>query len=376
MPYARPQLRDLQTQVANDIANALPGSDPLLRFSNLSVMGAVQAYLANAHFGYLDWIAKQAVPYTAEGEFMEAWAALKGVTRKAASSAAGAVTFPAIAGSVIPAGTLVVRGDGREFATTAEVTTPSGGTVVVQAQAVADATGQTGAWGNTDLGVAMTLGTAIVGVQSGGAVTTAFTGGADVEDDASLRTRMLAAWRRVPQGGAKWDYVTWALAVPGVTRAWCLPNALGSGTVSVYTMFDEAEAEHGGFPQGTDGVASDEPRDTPATGDQLTVANALSPLRPVTALVYSVAPLPQTVNFTITGLSGASAAVKARVAAAIAGVFFLAGTPEGGTVAMSLIESAVAAIAGTQGYVITVPAGNISVALGHLPVLGTITWAA
>ena len=85
---------------------------------------------------------------------------------------------------------------------------------------------------------------------------------------------------------AEMDYATWAISVPGVTRAWCLRNGYGAGTVVVYIMLDAAQAGHDGFPVGQDGVATDEPRGVPAVGDQLTVANALYPLQPVTALVY------------------------------------------------------------------------------------------
>ncbi|MCU4119289.1 baseplate J/gp47 family protein [Variovorax sp. N23] len=373
MPYARPTLSELQSQVANDISSSLPGSDALLRFSNLGITGKAQANLTHLHYGYLDWIAKQAVPYTAEGEFLEAWAALKDVFRKSASVASGVVSFPATSGTV-PSGTSIIRGDGQAFVSTADATA-SAGTVLVPASAVADPTGQTGAVGNTDVGTAMTLGQAIAGVQSNGTVTTAFTGGADIEDDDSLRSRMLTAYRSPAQGGAVGDYIQWALEVPGVTRAWCNPNGAGAGTVVVYTMWDQAEAVHGGFPQGTDGVATDEPRAAAATGDQLIVADHIFPLRPATALVFSVAPIASPNNFTITGLSGASLATRALVEAAITGVFYLYGTATGGTVALSLIESAIAAISGTQGFVITTPSGNIATTLGHLPTLGTVSYA-
>src|SRR4051812_2127816 len=112
MPFVRPTLSDLDNQVAQDIAAALPGSDPLLRFSNLKITGKAQARLANLHFGYLDWIARQTNPFTAEGEYLEAWAALKGVYRKLATSASGVVNFPGTPGLIIPAGAGVVRGDG------------------------------------------------------------------------------------------------------------------------------------------------------------------------------------------------------------------------------------------------------------------------
>ncbi|MGJ7611161.1 MULTISPECIES: baseplate J/gp47 family protein [unclassified Variovorax] len=374
MPYSRPKLSELKNLVARDIESSLPGSDALLRFSNIGSTGKAQANLSHLHYGYLDWIAQQAVPWTAEDEFLEAWAGLKGVMRKATGQAGGSAKFPGDVGKLLPVGTPLIRGDGQTYTTNANATVDGTGFVTVAATAVADPAGLVGAAGNCASGVVLTLGVAIAGIQSGGVASTAFTGGADVEQDDSLRTRMLEAYQKPPQGGSRDDYIKWAKAVPGVTRAWCKPLGFGDGTVVVYTMFDQAEAAFGGFPQGTNGVATGEPRAAAATGDQLIVANAIYPLQPVTALVYSCAATAFPVNFTITGLTGASLVTRALIAAAIDGVFFLEGTPTGGTVALSLIESAIAAISGTKGFVITVPTGNIATALGFLPVRGTISY--
>jgi uncharacterized phage protein gp47/JayE len=378
MPYARPKLSDLKTQVAQDIAAGLVGSDPLLRFSNLNITGTAQANLANLHFGYLDWIALQAVPFTSSGEFLRGWAALKNVFQEPAIQAGsvtpGQVTFTGVAGTDVPLGTPLVRGDGVGYTTTADAVVV-GTTVVVSAIANADPTGQTGAFGNCPTGTVITLGTAIPGIQSNGTVTTAFQNGADIETDDSLMSRMLLAYQNTPQGGATNDYVEWALAVNGVTRAWCNGNGFGAGTVVVYVMLDSTESAHNGFPQGVSGVATAETRGTPtATGDQLAVANYIYPLQPVTALVYVYAPTAAAQNFTISGISTASTATKAAIAAAIAGVFVQYGTPLGGTVSLSLIESAIAAISGTTGFVITVPAGNITTTIGFLPTVGTISY--
>lgn len=377
MPFARPTLSDLQQQVSQDLSSSVLGSGSYLRFSNLGITGKAQAGLAHLHYGYLDWISKQAVPYTATGEFLEAWAALKGVTRKPAAQAGaathGQVTFTGADGVVIPSGTPLVRADGVEYTSIGDAMVSSG-SVAVLAMANPDASGTLGAFGNCDTGTSMSLGTAIAGIQSTGTVSVAFTGGADLETDDALRSRMLQAYQQVPQGGAIADYERWASQVPGVTRAWCSPNIFGAGTVVVYTMWDSAESAHNGFPQGSDGVSSHDARATAATGDQLLVADAIWPLQPVTALVYSVAPAPQTVNFTISGIASASSTTKALIKAAIDGVFFLNGTPKGGTIALSLIESAIAAIAGTTGFVITSPSGNITMTAGDLPVTGTITY--
>lgn len=379
MPFARPTLTDLRNQTAADIAASLPGADGLLRFSNLGVLAQIVAAAANGHYGYLDWIARMGVPFTAEDEYLEGWSALKGVTRKAATSAKGSARFTGTNGRVVPAGTSVVRSDGVMLTTdiAGEVET---GTVTIPATAV-----DPGLAGNCAVGVSMSLGVAIDGVSATGVAATAFSGGADVEDNAALRSRMLAAYASPPQGGSESDYVEWALSEPGVTRAWVQRGTMGPGTVVVLFMMDEVQAEHDGFPQGTDGVATLETRDATAAGDQLALADALFPLQSVTALVYAAAPRPNLVDFTIAGLPGAGDALKDAIAAAIVSALQASARP-GGTTNLSAIESAVAAVSGSAGFVITdvdaehgtvVPgdAGNIVSDPGYLPILGEVTWS-
>ncbi|WP_429497010.1 baseplate J/gp47 family protein [Robbsia andropogonis] len=386
MPYSRPTLTDLKAQVASDISTNLSGSDPLLRFSSLNVLGRALAGLAQSQYGYTDWVALQSNPSTATDEYLEMWAALKNVYREAATQAgastAGQITFPATAGSssTIPIGTAINRGDGVGYTTTS-LGTVVNSTVTVDAVANADTTGLTGAFGNCAVGTVMTLGSSISGINSTGAVSVAFTGGADIEKDDSLRSRMLYAYQNPPQGGAAADYVTWPKEVNGVTRAWCNPVGFGAGTVVVYVMLDSSESANGGFPVGSDGVATNEARGTTASGDQLTVANYLYSLRSATALVYVVSPISTPVDFVISGSSGFDSATRALISAAISGVFVLYGSPlsttagKNGLINLSYIESAIAAISGTAGFVITTPTGNIQGTTGQLPVLGNITWA-
>ncbi|MET3132228.1 putative phage protein gp47/JayE [Oxalobacteraceae bacterium GrIS 1.11] len=370
MPYTRPTLTMLRDQVAQDIASALPGADALLRFSNLNIAGVAQANLANLHYGYLDWIARQATPFTATDEFLEGWAALKGVYRKSAASATGAVTFAGANGARIPAGSSLVRGDGVTGATLMDAIV-AGGAATVAVAIDADPAGAGGAFGNTLAGVVMTLGQAIAGVQANGVVSAAFTGGADIENDDALRSRMLLAYQNTPQGGDRADYEGWAKSVPGVTRAWCAPNSFGAGTVVVYVMFDVGNAAANGFPQGTDGVAGLEPRAMAAAGDQLAVADAILPLQPVTALVYVVAPVAAPINFTISGIAPAR---RGAVQGAIADVFFRNGAAIGGSIPIAFIWSAIAGVSGVSDFVISTPAADIANAPGTLPVVGIITY--
>jgi uncharacterized phage protein gp47/JayE len=372
MPFIRPTLTELRQQVAQDIASALPGTDPLLRFSNLNTMGTAQAGLANLHYGYLDWIARQAVPFTATDEFLEGWAGLIGITRIPATSAAGQVTFNGAAGATIPVGTSMVRGDGKTCTVTVASVVGIGGTATVTATADADPSGATGAFGNCAAGTTMTLAQAIAGVQSSGTVSVAFFGGADLETDDSLRTRMLSAYQNQPQGGAASDYVRWALQVPGVTRAWAAANGFGAGTVVVYVMLDSVRADQGGFPQGVNGVAAEETRGAAAAGDQLLVADYILPLQPATALVYAVSPIANPVPFTIQGIP---ASVQSAIPDAINGVFQDDGAP-GGTIPLAKVWSAIAAVSGAGDFVIVSPAADIANGPGRLPTVGTITFTA
>jgi uncharacterized phage protein gp47/JayE len=377
MPFPRPTISQLQTQAAQDIAAALPGSDPLLRFSNLGILGTALAGLTYLLYGYIDWVGQQSTPVTSTGEFLESWAAVKGVYRLPAASATGSVqghmgTGP---GVVIPEGTTLVRGDGQKFVTTAAITTSTSSPFTIPVKGVPDPSGLVGAIQNTPAGSILSFGVPFAGVPSSVTVFDALTGGADLETDESLRDRMLRAYRNPGHGGSLADYQQWTLEVPGVTRVWVAPNGYGPGSVVVYPMFDHAEAAHGGFPQGTNGVATSETRGVQATGDLLAVADYIMPLQPVTALVYVVAAVPQPINLTITGLSAASPTVKAAVQANLAAVIAEQGSALGCTISVLSLEGAISNVPGTSAGVLTTPAASIVVPVGHLPTMGTVTWA-
>lgn len=392
MPFQRKTLTTLISEVAADIASALQGADAMLRFTVLKVVGKVQAAMNNGQYGYLDWIAKQAVPFTSTDEYLQGWAALKDVYLKEPTAAILQVAFTGTPGKPLNAASSVVRGDGATYTTNTTVTADGTGAISVAVTATS-----TGSTGNADDGTVMTLGMPADGIQSNGVVTATVSSGSDIEQNDELRTRMLSAWQNTPQGGDANDYLEWALAVPGVTRAWVAPNGFGGGTVVIYTMFDTAEVAHNGFPQGTNGVSQFDkgpggvPRGTIATGDQLVVADTIVSEQPVTALIWSVSAIANSLTFTITGTSSWSTAIRAAVQSAIADVLFREGDPRAGTVERSDIEGAINSVAGTSGYVISlvqgvvvvggVPttttfAGNITSGFGQLPILAGVNFNA
>lgn len=388
MPYARPTLSDLRTRIWSDITGAASGIVMLLQKAVLRVLGTVFAGAVSGLYGYLDWIANQAVPFTSEDEYLAAWGALKNVYLEAAVPTELQVGFTNCApGAAVDENVSITRQDNTQYLTVGNATVAADGTVTLTVQAVI-----AGSAANCSVGVQLSLGQSVDGMQSTGTVTAIVTEGADVETQDSFRGRVIDAFQEPAQGGDANDYVTWARAVAGVTRAWCTPNGFGAGTVVVYFMMDEAEASNGGFPQGADGVSqydqgpNGQPRGVIATGDQLEVADALIDEQPVTALVYLCSPIKNAIGFTISGLSAAGSTTQSAVESELSDLFYRNGVPKG-TINWSDITAAVSSVTGTSGYLITAvtstvsgtttdlaPNANLVMSAGELPVLGTVNF--
>ncbi|GAN91776.1 bacteriophage protein gp47 [Gluconobacter frateurii M-2] len=371
MAFSRPTLTDLRQQALQDVQNGgIAGVTAVLRFSVLYVLAMALAGLAHLHYGYLDWISKQAVPWTATGVFLESWGALKNVSRKPAAAASGSVTFAVSGATVVPAGTQIKLTGGLTAVSTSDSVTNGASTVALcQIQ-------ETGASGNIAAGANATLASPVPGVQTVGTVTVAFTGGADQEDDDDLRDRIMDAFAEGGETGNEANYIKWAKAVPGVTRAWVNPLGFGAGSVVVYIMLDKANASYGGFPQGTDGGSSTESRYTEATGDQLMVANALIPQRNVTALVIVCSPIAQPVDFVVSSLGGENTEEnQAAITNALTDMFRRLSGP-GATLYPNQWNEAVAAI-GLSQFNISTPATAVTGnSVGAMPVLGVIDFVA
>lgn len=368
MPFARPTLTALRNQALQDVTTSgVPGLNGLLRNSVLRAMTWVMAGLAYSVYGYIDWVAREGVPFTATDEYLEAWAALIGIYRKDSTPAAGTARFTGQPGLVVPAGAGLRRQDGTPYTATAEVSADLTGTVLVPIAAAVN-----GAATDCDDGTLINLDPPIVGINAGGVTVGPTTGGSDQESTESLRTRMLSQYRAPGQGGSENDYVAWALEVPGVTRAWVQPNGAGAGTVIVRPMLDDVQAAHGGFPQGTDGTATEETRDTHATGDQLLVADHIWPNQPVTALVYVAAPVPHPINVTLLALDPNTADTRAQIVAAINDMYLIR-AELGGTIYPSDLYEAISATPSIVHFTMSAPTLPVTVAAGELPIMGTLT---
>lgn len=349
--FSRPALAELINRTLADTASRLTAEE-LLRRSDAEVLARVMAGAAHGLYGYLDYLSRQILPDTSDTDWLERHASLWLQSgRNPAAAATGNVTFAGSTGAVVPVGTQLVTAGGLVFETTAEATLVAGA-ATVSAVAV-----EAGASGNLLAGVGLTLVSPVIGVQSAAVVAVGgLTGGADVEDDESLRARVVARIQQPPHGGARFDYVAWALEVPGVTRVWTNPLELGAGTVTVRFVRD------------------DDASPIPDAGEVATVQAYIDALRPVTAAVTVVAPVPVVLNFTISGLSPDTASVRAAIAAELADLLRREAEP-GGTILISHIREAVSIAAGEADHVVVAPAANVTHSTGEIAVMGAITWA-
>jgi len=366
MPFPRPTLSSLIALARQDITSGISGIGQLLPVSKLGAIATTLAGFAHLQHDHIDWAARMAIPYTAEDEFLESWAGLKSVSRYPAVAAVGTATFQGATDLVIPANQIIRRADNISYITLAEVRFTSI-TATVQLAAL-----EAGPSGNCPAGTPLTLATIIPGVTSTGLAAVAFTGGVEAEEDESLRARMLQKYGAPPQGGAADDYVTWALEVPGVTRAWCSPIDPTPGSVTVYAMLDEVNATSSpatsGFPLGVGGGATGEWRITPATLDCLAIANRIYPVRPVTAVVWVKPPTPQTINIQVANMSQNTSLIQSQIQAAVDEAFRQVGTPLGGTVFQSTISSAIDTVPGLGRWTLVSPNAPVTIAAGKLPV--------
>jgi uncharacterized phage protein gp47/JayE len=348
MPFSRPLLQDLINRTRDDIVSRLPSPD-ILRRSDGEVYARALSGASHGLYGYLDWLSKQLIYDTADGDMLERWASIWGITRKAAAAATGSVTFTGSNGATIASGTELAAYDGVIYTTSALGTIAAGVAVVA---VIAQLTGITG---NRTTGQTFTTQAPVSGVNAT-ATAGVMTGGADVESDDSLRSRLLTRIKQPPQGGDKADYEAWALAVAGVTRAWVYPLELGAGTVTVRFMMD-----------GTYGNG------IPLSGDVATVAAAIDILRPVTATVTVVAPVAVPLNFTITGLLPSNATVQAAITQELTDLIVREAVP-GGTIYLSHLREAISIASNEIDHVLTTPAANVTMTAGNISTMGTITW--
>ncbi len=355
MAFDRPTIATIRDRVRADIESRLAGSDAFLRRSFEGVLARVLAGVSHGLHGHIVWVSRQLFPDTADIEGLKRWCGIWGIFQSAAVKAAGPCVFTGTNGIDITSDTEVQRSDGEIFTTDALVTIAAG---VAEAAVTASTAG---ADSNTEDGTALALSAPIAGIDSdltaGDGAGTEISGGSDIESPAALLVRLLNRIQNPPKGGGPGDYVTWALEVAGVTRAWEYRNQFGVGTIALLFVRDDDASI---FPDGAEV--------TTVKDHVLTVC----PVQVGTERLYVQAPTDNPMDPTI-GLSPNTTAVQDAVEAELEDLLARESEP-GGTLLLTHINEAISLAAGEEDHEVVFPVADVTNTWGQLTTIGTITW--
>lgn len=310
---------------------------------------AAQVY---ALYAQADWVARQAFPQTAEGEYLDRHAQLRGLERKQAVYAQGVVRFSTGETSdydrEIPQGTVCMTAGLIRFATTQPARLLAGTlSVDVPVQAL-----EAGAAGNVAAETIVAMAVAPTGI-SACTNPQPCTGGGDQEGDEELRQRILESFQRLPNGANAAYYEQQAMSFDSVAAAQVVPRPRGTGTVDVIvatlngTPEEELLEELTAYFQARREIAVDVAVKGPETKTvDLSVQIAVEDGR---------------------DLETVSAQVKHTLETWFTGKLL------GRGVLRAEIGNLVYSCDGVANYVLTAPAADVAAQTGVLPVLGSLS---
>jgi uncharacterized phage protein gp47/JayE len=355
MPWATPTLRDVRGFVRDAIRASLVGSDANVPNSVLRVTSDAQGALCHLTLQYIDWLADQLLPDTAEQEWLDRHGNIwlvnaDGTTgRKMANLATGSVNMMGAPLTPVPASTQMMGPNGIIFETLTEGAINDDGSATGFGARAVDA----GMAGNLDPGIGLQLVASSLPITS--ITVVEMDGGTDQETDEELRARVLQRIRKPPMGGDADDYVAWAEAVPGVTRAWCGAREMGMGTVTVRFMMDDLRADNGGFP---------------TAYDIQQVTAYLDTVRPVAVKDrFVVSPIPQPIDFFIENLQPDSETLHGLIQDSINEMLINYSAP-GQTIFAAWKYYAVMSTPGVISFDLRYPTDDVMQSPGHLATLG------
>lgn len=320
--------------------------------SDLAVRLYAVAGQVHALYVQSQWVARQCFPQSADGEYLDLHAALRGVERRSAARAQGVIAFetsqPARTELVIPAGTVCLTAGLVRFETLEEGAIQAGETqTLIPAQAV-----EPGAAGNVAAGAIRSMAVAPVGVSTC-RNPQAFTGGSDEENDGDLRARVLETYRRLPNGANAAYYQQEAMSFEEVAAAAVLPRARGVGTVDVVVSTVQ------GLP-----------------GEELLgkLRAHFEARREIAVDVQVRAPEVKEVDLEVAVAPAEGyTAQEAKTAARAALESWFDGTRLGQSVLRAELSSRVFAAGEVANCVLTAPVADMPIAAGELPRLGQVT---
>ncbi|GLK85678.1 baseplate J/gp47 family protein [Ancylobacter defluvii] len=311
------------------------------------VLGLYEVHL------HLKWWGQQYFPDTAEAEYLVRHASIWGIARRPATFAIGKAGVVGVPDTVVPAGRLL-QGTGVTYEVTEAETIAIDGTASLTVRATS-----AGTIGNAAAGLQLSLLETIPGLTEQLATIddAGVTGGAEIERDPSLLSRLLERIREPAHGGASFDYPRWVQNQFAASHVKTLPNWVGRGSVGVaIAMGTKAN-----------------PR-APTETELEAIGTYLDEVRPVTAECAVIPAVIVPRNITLV-LDPSTFAVQEAVKTA-ARTFFAAEAEIGGRLRFSRLSEAVSSAAGEYAHRFISPTADIVSAATELSVPGTITFEA
>jgi uncharacterized phage protein gp47/JayE len=365
MPFTRPTLKQIIARIEGDFKSGL-GLQTILRRSFLAVKAKAYGGASHTAHGHIQYgIEEKFFPDTGDEATVIRWGTLYNLPRKEATFAEIVIEVTGTTGNTLPEDRVYVRSDGVEYFVKADTVIPAAGTAL--ATIVCQTEGETG---NLDVADTISLQSALAGVESDAVVDSITVEGEDEEDLELYRERVLDRLQFPPSGGTVTDFISYALSVAGVTRAWVLPNFLGAGTVGV-TFVEDAEdpiiPDSSKIAEVQAVLLENEPQGTAGSTAFAPVVTEINPtiqLKPNTAAVQAA------VQAELEDLLAREAQVRDAVDPAKVG----SGVIYDGKIKLSQINEAISIADGEDDHILTSPTSDVQPQSGGLVTLGTITF--
>lgn len=173
MAWSVPSLRELIDRITGDLVARAEDKTALVRHSLPWILARVLAAAVSDLYQWAGYLAGQVIPLTATGDWLDAWAQVFGLARRAAEKAWGNIVATGSPGSSIPAGTVLTDGLGHEWEVEQTITLSGTSAKVPVSARIA------GSDGNVSGGSALTFVSPPTGVESTATVleTDGITGG-------------------------------------------------------------------------------------------------------------------------------------------------------------------------------------------------------
>lgn len=360
MPWPVRALPEITQRLRGSFREWLPGTDTGLANNFVTVTLKVVAALAHEFELRMGWLTRQMFLTSATGAWLEQHCSDIGIYRKLAAAAVGRAVGTGEPDATYAAGIRFVSG-GQSYVSTEPVTASLDGDLSVPVAAETR-----GAVTNREAGAILTLGDPALwaGLGAGWTVDAdGLGGGADKEDDESLRSRGLHRKQYPPRGGALTDYERIARAVPGVVQAWAYRRPESPGFIVVLFLFAGREDL------------------IPIAADVEAVQAAIDVERLIRVDDgVAAAPVVRSIPLSINGLSRDTPEIRAAIEAGVTAMFLsrcrpgIAGNTF--TISKSWIGEVISGVTGEERHVLSVPPGDIVLTGGQWPVLGPVTYGA